>query len=325
MSYSRIKTLHIVDFQAIQAATIELGNLTVLCGQGDAGKSSLLRAFRALCLNDATDDDIRHGAKRCQVAVLLEDGTEISWWKQRKQGGCYSIHSGKDYAEFVKTGGEVPVEVSSLLGIGQVEVDSTTTIEPQLSDQFDLPFLLYETGSKRARILGKATRLDTVVTAQMNCKKEHGQAQGMVKEIDSSIESVERQLAGIPDYEDLAVRVAAVYNALETITVSRKLAGRAVELDAELSAARAQATAVDTGALRFPLETVESDLDRAATLSDLYNDLVVAESKTRTLAEEAHGCRAELAVLTAKYEEACGAAGVCEQCGGLLDHKECTR
>ncbi|KKL16634.1 hypothetical protein LCGC14_2493640, partial [marine sediment metagenome] len=60
-TYARLSRIHIKNFQSVEDATLELGNLTCLVGAGDCGKSAFLRAIRAVCLNDAVDEDIRHG------------------------------------------------------------------------------------------------------------------------------------------------------------------------------------------------------------------------------------------------------------------------
>ena len=158
-TFSPLKTLRAQSFQVYEDVTIELGQLSVLIGQGDSGKSALLRALRAVFLNDGVDEDIRHGEKKATVTLEFEDGVIIEWSKERKKGGCYRMGD----QEFSKTGGQVPEDIAAYLGIGSIEVDATTELFSQLSDQHDTPFLLWETGSKRARILGKATRLDCVV------------------------------------------------------------------------------------------------------------------------------------------------------------------
>ncbi|KKL99341.1 hypothetical protein LCGC14_1815430, partial [marine sediment metagenome] len=132
--YSRLVSARVVDFQTIVDSTLELGNLTVLSGSGDVGKSAFLRAIRAVCLNDAVDEDIRHGTKKTEVTLTFEDGTEIVWTKALKKGGCYRMGD----TEYNKCQGKVPEAVAEYLGIGTIEVDSTTTLTPQLSDQHDL-------------------------------------------------------------------------------------------------------------------------------------------------------------------------------------------
>ncbi|KKK88102.1 hypothetical protein LCGC14_2746540 [marine sediment metagenome] len=90
-TYSPLKTLRARNFQVYEDITIELGQLTILIGAGDSGKSALLRALRVVCLNDGVDEDIRHGEKKCQVDLMFEDGVTVSWWKERKKGACYRM------------------------------------------------------------------------------------------------------------------------------------------------------------------------------------------------------------------------------------------
>jgi len=318
-SYSPVKSLTVKNFQSVADATIELGHLTVLVGPGDAGKSAILRAFRALCLNDASDEDIRHGEKQTEVALTLEDGTVIEWWKKQKQGGCYRLGE----KEFTKTGGNVPEEIASVLGVGLINIDATSDITPQLSDQFDAPFIIYETGSKRARILGKATRLDTVVTAQMACKKERDQAHREAETASSELDGVEAGLASIPDYEALEARADTVAENLQTIEDSMTLVRRAQELDDLIAEVRSRAVAVDVAPLREQLDLAAAGLERAASVQEITRRLPDAQRSVDELKGRISDNKAALESFEEQYAAACEEAGVCEKCGGLLDHKEC--
>ncbi len=87
--YPPLRTVTIENFQAIASTSFDLGNLTVLVGEGDVGKSSIIRAIRAAFLNDGDDLDIRHGEKRATVTLTFDDGTVIEWSKVRGKGGTY--------------------------------------------------------------------------------------------------------------------------------------------------------------------------------------------------------------------------------------------
>ncbi|KKL17854.1 hypothetical protein LCGC14_2481380, partial [marine sediment metagenome] len=75
-------------------------------------------------------------------------------------------------------------------------------------------------GSKRARIIGKATRLDMVITSQMNCKKELDKAGRGADEAISALVTVEAGLEDIPDYESLEGSLNEVEDSLNTIEKS---------------------------------------------------------------------------------------------------------
>lgn len=315
MTYTELQRVHVKNFQSIADTTLELGGLTVLVGPGDAGKSAILRALRALCLNDASDDDIRHGEKRATVTLTDEDGTVIEWWKERGVGGCYRAF-GK---EFTKTGGEVPVEIAEYLGIGRIEVDATTELTPQLSDQFDSPFIIWETGSRRARILGKATRLDVVVTAQMACKKNLDTHRREAERADRELEEVMSQLASLPDVPALTRRLNEVEATRALVVSAFTLVDRARELGARLAEVRSRAQAVDVSAQRNILRRSIDLLERAELCTRLREERREVGIRRMELAVK----QGELKTRREEYEAACEEAGVCSVCGGLLTHEEC--
>ncbi len=322
-AYSPLKTLRVQNFQSITDATVELGALTVLVGPGDAGKSAILRALRAAVLNDGHDDDISHGEKQCQVTLTFEDGTEIVWWKDKKKGGCYGFRTADESQEFVKTGGAVPDVIAAYLGVGLIDVDATTELTPQLSDQHDVPFILWETGSKRARILGKATRLDTVVTAQMSCKKEFDKAHRDAEKASSELEEVEARLSALPDYEGLGARVKTTEENLQTIDDSLTLVRRARELADQIEEVRSRAVAVDVAPLQARLADAAEALELAGRVQNITRSLPDAKRTVGDLEGRINDNTAALESFIEQHKTACEEAGVCTLCGGLLDHEEC--
>ncbi|KKN40245.1 hypothetical protein LCGC14_0735250 [marine sediment metagenome] len=318
--YPRLISIRVVNFQIIVDSTLELGNLTVLCGAGDVGKSAFLRAIRAVCLNDAVDEDIRHGTKQTEVTLTFEDGTEIIWSKALKKGGCYRMGD----TEYNKCNGQVPEAIAEYLGIGSIEVDSTTTLTPQLSDQHDLPFIIMETGSKRARILGKATRLDLVITAQMQCKKELDQTRRAATEAATSLTIVEEQLEAIPDYKDIENDLNGVEGDIKTLQESLERADQAENLVDRIEEAHSRATALDVAPLYAKLDVAAESLDRAECLQCLAKRIPELTKEMEDRGKRVGDHKEALESFQEQLTATCIEAGICEACNGLLSHEECT-
>jgi DNA repair exonuclease SbcCD ATPase subunit len=210
-------------------------------------------------LNEGEDGFIRHGAKRCEVTLTFRelgynhDGaigsypsseyeTDVTWWKDVGKGGCYRLGD----QEYTKTGRDVPDSVAQVFGIGRMEVDATTTLTPQLSEQGEYGFLVDETGSRRARILGKATRLDRVVNAQLANKKALDNHKREAARFGEELSALRDQLAGLPDVEGLTKRLNNVVVRVNLVRENLVLAGRARELGEEMEVARSRVQAVDT-------------------------------------------------------------------------------
>ena len=319
-TFSPLKTLRAQSFQVYEDVTIEFGQFTVLIGQGDSGKSTILRAMRAVFLNDGVDEDIRHGEKKATVTLEFEDGVIIEWSKERKKGGCYRMGD----QEFSKTGGQVPDPIAAYLGIGSIEVDATTELFSQLSDQHDTPFLLWETGSKRARILGRATRLDTVISAQMLCKKEMDTARRGLEKATTSLTEVEEQLEALPDYAALEREVDEGEGNLQTLSDSLARANKALDLAERLEEVQSKATAVDTGALLKVLDDAATALDVAERQRFLAERIPQLQRTLKELDQRETDNREALTSFQTQLSEACEEAGLCEVCSGLISHEECT-
>ena len=194
-----LHSLSVSNYQSIQDAEIEFGAFTVIVGENGAGKSALLRALGALCWNETGSDFIRKGAKG--VSVTVEMANEQITWEKDARGGARYILSGAGVAEreFNRLGSSVPEEIQQALGIRKIELDATTKLAPQFHEQGDYGFLLRESAGKAARVLAKLTKLDVIVTAQLECRRDLGRAKSESEEAKSTGARLETQLAGMPN------------------------------------------------------------------------------------------------------------------------------
>lgn len=324
MSYPRLKTVRVVDFQAIQDTEITLGNLTVLTGEGDVGKSSFIRAIRSAFLNNGNDLDIRHDTKGCAVVLTFEDGTIIEWSKVLGKGGAYQMTTPEgEVTSYTKCGGQVPEAVAKFLGIGVVTLDDTTDLTPQVSDQHDQPFILWLSGSRRARAIGKATRLDVVVTAQMACKKR---LDAFGRELAASAKDAQATnltIAALPPFEGVGKRVAITQETLKMIDVNLALANQYEQLHGRIQTAENRQQALDLTEVKELLEGASTSLDRMERLSDLYQRFNKLELGDVELAASLIEARSTHETDNDLYRELCSKQGICPDCQGLYDHKRC--
>lgn len=89
------------NFQSIEKAkfTIEPG-LTVFSGPNSSGKTSLMRALKALVENKPSSSEfIKYGTDYCVVALAI-DGQPVVYWKREKDTSSYTI----DGKPFLKAG-----------------------------------------------------------------------------------------------------------------------------------------------------------------------------------------------------------------------------
>lgn len=324
MNYSRLKTVRVVNFQAIADTEIDLGNLTVLTGEGDVGKSSFIRALRSAFLNNGNDLDIRHDTKRCDVVLTFEDGTIIEWSKVFGKGGTYQMTTpeGK-VTSYTKCGGQVPEAVAKFLGIGVITLDDTTDLTPQVADQHDQPFILWLSGSRRARAIGKATRLDVVVTAQMACKKR---IDSLGRELAMSTKDAQSRnltIAKLPPFEDVGELATLSQDTLRMMTINLTLATKFESLSERIQVAERRQKALDLTDVKGVLEESKVELysvERLTHLAVKFSELETSDAEVFILLRKA---RATHETDTDLYRELCSKEGICPDCQGLFDHERC--
>jgi hypothetical protein len=183
-----LSEISIRDFQSIAEADLVLGPLTVIVGPGNSGKTAAVRALVALALNRTGTDFIRRGSACSAVAVVTDDGHEISWLKEQTTARYFV-----DGTELTKLAGAVPDELTDALGIRRIEVEASSYAFPQVHSQFDAPFLLGESPGKAARVLAKLTRLEVIAEAQVAAARDLKRVAGSAKRNAERLETLEAQ------------------------------------------------------------------------------------------------------------------------------------
>ncbi len=164
-----ITNLYIEDFQSIETLDVECGPITVFTGESDTGKSAIVRAIYALAFNDYPRGHVRDGSDHSLVGVTLDDGSVVR--ARKGKVNQYELDSSSASVEegaqlgWDRVGTNVPEEVTAALGWRMLEVDDGTKFTPNFSRQFDPPFLITETPSRKAKLLGSLTNIATLYAA----------------------------------------------------------------------------------------------------------------------------------------------------------------
>ena len=164
-----IGTVTIKGFQSHVDSCFTLSpGLTVITGPSDAGKTAVIRALRWLTFNEPQgeaflhtvrnpDGSVRTACDEASVAVEFTDGTVIT--KTRRKGKTTYTHS--LYPEPWEKA-EVPPEIKETLGLVKQSYGDTFETCLNFAFQLDPPFLLSETGSAGAKVLGKLAGTEVV-------------------------------------------------------------------------------------------------------------------------------------------------------------------
>lgn len=320
-----LKSARVVGYQAIKDTYLEFGSFTVLVGDGDAGKSSFLRALRAALLNDASDLDIREGEDLTEVFLNFGDPYEsgkdiiLHWRKDRGKGGCYEF-LGRKYS---KTAGQVPEEIAAFLRIGVLQIDANTDVCAQLSDQFDSVFLLGETGPRRAKVLGKATKLDLVITAAQACKREHDSLSRTHANLARQEVELVSAIEDIPDFSRISSLMDVQVKALEMLTKAEYIGNRLREATHTLATERGNLKDLDTTALQVLLSATSQMAEEASAQEAAVKALAWSRNMSLGAERELREALTTFTELDVAYEEVCETVGVCKYCGGVFLHEEC--
>lgn len=159
-----IESLRIKDFQSIEELSVDCGPITVIHGESDTGKSAVVRALYALAFNSYPKGHVRDGADHSEIEVVAGRSTILA----EKGGGHndYRLDDGRGSADlWDKVGTDVPTQIVEELGWREVELDDGSRFTPNFQLQFDPPFLLTDSPSRRAKLLGSLTNVATLFAA----------------------------------------------------------------------------------------------------------------------------------------------------------------
>jgi len=164
-----IQSVHCKNFQSLKDINLQLGKFTVIVGPSSSGKSAIIRALRAIADNALNSDNIMQGTKHASIAVTTDTAIVTI---ERSVGGSsvYKIAvNGSEESSYTKLNRQVPTQVTEALGIlpSAKEVNSIS-----FAGQHDAPYLLTESSSTAARILGELTNVSTIFAAVQKANKK---------------------------------------------------------------------------------------------------------------------------------------------------------
>ncbi|QGT99267.1 hypothetical protein SYNTR_0674 [Candidatus Syntrophocurvum alkaliphilum] len=171
-----LKQLEIINFQSHTHTKLNLSSgLNIFVGESDQGKTAIIRAIRWLFFNEPRGSGfIRAGETSCEVTVILNNDVKISRIRDdSKRINRYIIKKPNQEEEiFEKFNKDVPQEVQKELGIYRLWIDKDKEFELNIARQLDSPFLLSETASTRAKVIGRIANLHIIDGAQRDILRD---------------------------------------------------------------------------------------------------------------------------------------------------------
>jgi hypothetical protein len=333
------RRLAIRGYRSIADADLRLGEITVIIGQSDTGKSNVVRALRDWGFNAKGDAMISAGGSVARVAVVLEDGHVVAWehrndaYGKGGAGSSYYVRHKGETIEHRKIGVTVPTEVSDLTTVRELEADKETTVRVQFAEQGDPWFLLASppwTPGTVTKVVGKIAGLDTLILANRALERDRIDAGRRQKGHLQAAADQRRALGEYAGLDRARELVAKAGTALERakglrrrIDEARALAARMKARKEAAARARAEVAELRPAVARAEelglLELLESESRVDQAMADINRSLAVEKEAIMRLGrakDEVRAAKAELKKLAKDGEL------ICATCGGPI-HDEC--
>lgn len=204
-----IKKVRIQGFQSHLDSTFTLSpGLNVITGPSDAGKTAIIRALRWLAFNEPqgeafihtirdTDGSIIQTIEQATVTVEFDDGITVS--KTRRKGKTTYTHS--SYPDPWEKA-ELPLEIKESLGLIKQSYGDNFDTCLNFAFQLDPPFLLSETGSTGAKVLGKLAGTEVVDKSIGVVVKQIHQTREIIRQSEKAVGQYDAELLEYLHTED---------------------------------------------------------------------------------------------------------------------------
>lgn len=271
-----IKSLYLENFEGHAKTKLNIapdGQLTVIVGPTDSGKSSLIRALRWVLYNVPQGTDyIRAGCSHAVVAVTLEDDTMIV----RERGRSYNRYriarpGASDDVVFEGFGSNVPLEIVELTGVREAVIGELS-LALNLAEQLDGPFLGRSiSAGARARVLGQLAGTEEIDHAARTLHTDLHRAGQDDKRLTGELEALDERISSYDYLPALAQQIER----LETVLTRLRAAEQRLDALVTLHTRRTE--------LARRMTAQQAVLDRWAQLEAAVTAADALETRTQTL------------------------------------------
>lgn len=229
----KIQEVTIEGYQSHVHSTFRLSpGLTVITGPSDAGKTAIIRALRWFAFNEPTgeaflhtirnpDGTVKEAVDQVKVSVTFDNGVTVT--KTRRKGKTTYTHSLFPTA-WEKA--EIPPEIKETLGLVKQQYGDFETCL-NFAFQLDAPFMLSESASVGAKVLGKLAGTEIVDKSISEVNKKTHQTRIDISYADKQIGEIDVSLT---EYFDLDQHDALLTSAEAAFKKLKEDQGRYTEL-----------------------------------------------------------------------------------------------
>ncbi|MBD2748524.1 AAA family ATPase [Microvirga sp. BT688] len=266
-----LRFIRLVNVQAYTDATLHLSpGVNALIGPNNRGKSTFIRALRAVFYGEARDSLVRAGAKSAMVEIGVAGKRTLRFTRQPRRSpvNIWSLHGAdgsvvEEQGMRYETGGRaVPDWVADLIRIRKVE-----DLDVHIAHQKFPVFLLGETPSRRSAVLSIGQEAgyirDMLVIHRERCRRDND----LVRNGERELIALSETLDGLGELEPLKERISAARRQAERLAVAAAQLERLQKHAAQLATIHRRLTSAEARArITEALPPAErlADLTRAA-------------------------------------------------------------
>lgn len=283
----------------------------MLVGPSNSGKSAVLRALKAVARNVSSPAAVRVGAK--MFTVTLDDPHVAVSVERGKSHSAFRVVTERDEKAYTKTGRTVPEEVQQVLGLPDPEGPDVV-----FSSQIDPPFLLAETGSTAAKMLGDLTNVSKLHAAAREANRRRQEASRMLKvRQNDAVEAMERLQGIAPGLRERGQRLAEARREFDKVKTRAERRSAAAGVLSRLGALLEQRATlyVPPEPAAFDLTEVEALIERRDQVEVHAGKLAAHRRDQREALAKRQMCVEKISALAAEYEAVLREAGQCPVCG----------
>lgn len=201
---SHLRRLAIRGYQSIEKANLRLGEITIVIGPTDSGKSAVVRAIRDWAYNAPGASFTTEGCKITRIAVAVGGEHKIvlekeTVGKSKTVKTRYYLVDGQTHeaTQFEKVGRSAPNEVMEITGIVPLRIDDIT-LPIHFAEQGKAWFLLDPdawNATRVSKVIGRISGVEALLFANRDLVNKRNSISRDVKEAKAAIEEYEREIS----------------------------------------------------------------------------------------------------------------------------------
>ena len=253
------------------------GQLTVITGPSDTGKTVVLRALRWLLFNEPQGSDfIRVGASMARVTLELESGHTVIR-ERTKATNRYKIivPGGAEPQVFEGFGSSVPVEVQEITGARHVQIGDLE-LNLNLAEQLDGPFLGRSiSAGARAKVLGKLAGTEEIDHAAKQLATDLYRRGQDEKHLTGEVERLDEQLGELDWLPGMGRKIEQLEQLAERVRQNQARRDQADQLRTRLAEVDEKIVSAQAVLLKWRnLERVNELVNQAQENENHKDDLI---------------------------------------------------